>query len=306
MRNFPPDETTLVGAAIGFSQSGLVPILEIPYAKYLDCAADMFYEAVLANWLSNGQQPNGMVVRLQGFDKGIFGGNFHTHNILHMPPGLDVVCFSNGRDYVRGMRNALRQARAGRVVMLVDSTDLLNRRHLVDADKDDAWLSVYPEAAADDGEMPFDEIVVYAPPSMQGAAGSSSSVSSQKKIVIVSYGNGVPTSLIARTALQSRLESSNAHITVVDCPYISGVPTQLKEYLSSNDADVVVFADVCKQGAGMPLGGMALNLQNEGALKRVKQWRVIGAVPTYNPLGNSLTFLSAEDIVDSVSSIIQA
>lgn len=74
VRDFPPDETTLVGAAMGFSQSGLVPILEIPYAKYLDCAADMFYEAVISNWLSNGKQPNGMVIRLQGFDKGIFGG----------------------------------------------------------------------------------------------------------------------------------------------------------------------------------------------------------------------------------------
>ena len=33
VRDFPPDETTLVGAAIGFSQVGLVPVLEIPYAK---------------------------------------------------------------------------------------------------------------------------------------------------------------------------------------------------------------------------------------------------------------------------------
>lgn len=32
------------GAAQGFSQVGLVPIIEIPYAKYLDCGADMFYE----------------------------------------------------------------------------------------------------------------------------------------------------------------------------------------------------------------------------------------------------------------------
>lgn len=89
---------------MGFSQVGLLTVLEIPYAKYLDCAADMFNELVLLNWLSNGRQPCGMVVRLQGFDKGIFGGNFHTHNMLQIPPGLDVVCFSNGRDYVKGMR----------------------------------------------------------------------------------------------------------------------------------------------------------------------------------------------------------
>jgi 2-oxoisovalerate dehydrogenase E1 component len=33
VRDFPPDETTLIGAAIGFSQCGLLPIVEIPYAK---------------------------------------------------------------------------------------------------------------------------------------------------------------------------------------------------------------------------------------------------------------------------------
>ena len=63
------DETTLVGAAMGFRQVGLLPFLEIPYAKYLDCASDMFNEAIIANWLSNGNQGNGMLVRLQGFDK---------------------------------------------------------------------------------------------------------------------------------------------------------------------------------------------------------------------------------------------
>ncbi len=41
-----------------------------------------------------------MVVRMQGFDKGVFGGNYHTHNMVSTPPGLDVVCFSNGWDWV--------------------------------------------------------------------------------------------------------------------------------------------------------------------------------------------------------------
>ncbi len=78
---------------------------------------------------------------MQGFDKGVFGGNYHTHNMIATPPGLDIVCFSNGWDWVtpaivlfsafyeflclkpnaellcfqvRGMRHAVRQARAGR------------------------------------------------------------------------------------------------------------------------------------------------------------------------------------------------
>lgn len=68
--DFPPDETTLLGAAMGFAQVGLLPIVEIPYAKYLDCAADIFYELALSNWLTNGQCPNGMIIRVQGFDRG--------------------------------------------------------------------------------------------------------------------------------------------------------------------------------------------------------------------------------------------
>ena len=47
------------GAAVGFSQVGLLPICEIPYAKYLDCGYDQFEEAAIAHWLSNGQSPNG-------------------------------------------------------------------------------------------------------------------------------------------------------------------------------------------------------------------------------------------------------
>jgi pyruvate/2-oxoglutarate/acetoin dehydrogenase E1 component len=83
--DFPPDETALLGAGIGYAQSGLVPIVEIPYAKYLDCGADMFYEAIVRHWLSGGTTSNGMVIRLQGFDRGVFGGNFHTHNVSKQP-----------------------------------------------------------------------------------------------------------------------------------------------------------------------------------------------------------------------------
>jgi 2-oxoisovalerate dehydrogenase E1 component len=79
VKDFPPDETTLIGAAIGYAQVGLVPIVEIPYAKYLDCGADMFYEAVIAHWLSNGSHPNGMIIRLQGFDR----GKWHIHTTNH-------------------------------------------------------------------------------------------------------------------------------------------------------------------------------------------------------------------------------
>ncbi len=293
VRDFPPDETTLVAAAIGFSQAGLTPILEIPYSKYLDCGADMFFEAIISNWLSNGKQPNGMVIRLQGFDKGIFGGNFHTHNMLYFPPGLDVVCFSNGHDYVRGMRYLKQQAKAGRVVMSVDSTDLLNRRHLSEEKKDEFMLSNYPDKHH--SSYHFDEINIYEPPKED-----ISNMHQKSIIAIITYGNGVPTSLLAQAKLSEMFE--DYHVVVIETPCISKTPTQLIEYMKNHKVAKVVFADVCKQGVGMPLSSRVIDLQAENALKEV-DWRVIGASPTYNPLGTYLTFLSVDDIVSSVQSM---
>jgi len=269
--DFPPDETSLMGVAIGYSQAGLIPVVEIPYAKYLDCGGDMFFEAVITNWLSAGKQPCGMVIRLQGFDKGVFGGNFHTHNSLHMPPGLDVVCFSNGADYVRGMRHAVAQAANGRVVMSVDSTDLLNRRHLFE--RDDAWMRPFPADATD--VLSFDDVTTYG----DGC-----------DVLIVTYGNGVPTSLRAKKVLEQ--QHGGLGVTVVDCPYLSGLPEGLTAILPRYRA--VVFADVCKLGQH-PHAGLIVQLQDLDLLPA--KWRSVAATPTYNPLGTAITFLNEDDIV---------
>lgn len=93
VRDFPPEEGSIIGAGMGFAQQGLLPIVEIPYAKYLDCGFDMWYgplcrifgpdlpssplppffltfrpprsESAVMSWLSNRQQTNGMIIRLQ-------------------------------------------------------------------------------------------------------------------------------------------------------------------------------------------------------------------------------------------------
>jgi len=120
--DWPPDEASLVGAGIGLAQAGRLPIIEIPYAAYLSCGYNQFVEACFLHWLSDGKQPNGMVFRMQGFDEGIFGGHFHTANgpPVFGIPGLDVLCFSNGRDWARGLRSCLRHAEVGGVSMLLE------------------------------------------------------------------------------------------------------------------------------------------------------------------------------------------
>ena len=233
--DFPPDETTLLGAAVGYSQAGLTPIIEVPYAKYLDCGVDTFYELAISNWLTKGQRPNGMIVRMQGFDRGLFGGNFHTHNMIsHLPPGVDAVCYSNGRDYARGFRNAIKQARAGRVVMFIDCTNLLNLRHLHDRDR--GWETPYPPD--EEGEiMGFDDVRTYS-----GSGGSSV----KGRYAIVTYGNGVVTALQARKAMVDRIEMDPTELDVIDCPYLSDIPLGLKEVIGQYKG--VVFADIYMQG----------------------------------------------------------
>jgi len=213
------------------------------------------------------------VVLLQGFDSGVFGGNFHTHNTLHTMPGVDMVCFSNGHDYVRGWRHAMRQAAAGRVVMVVASTALLNRRHL--GPGDDAWQFPYPSS----GEMGFEDVVKY------GSAGT-------QRLGIVSYGNGMPTALQARDILVSDHGFAYDDVTVIDSPYLNHASTGLQEAVGNLDA--VVFADVCKQGQN-PLASIIAELQTANSLP--VRWRCVAATPTYNPLGTTLTFTSDLDIV---------
>ena len=67
----------------------MVPIVEIPYSKYLD-QADMFFEVVISNWVSGEKIPNGMVIRLQGLIKECLEVIFTIYS-LYLPPGLDVV-----------------------------------------------------------------------------------------------------------------------------------------------------------------------------------------------------------------------
>ena len=313
--DFPPDETTLLGAAMGFSQVGLLPIVgksffislqnyslnpishnklallqtqtEIPYSKYLDCGADMFYELAISNWLSNAQRPNGMILRIQGFDKGVFGGNFHTHNMLaHIPPGVDMLCYSNGQDYARGFRNAIIQAQNGRVVVFVDCTNLLNLRHLYD--KDRGWESTYPDKT---------EIVSFHDVRRFGNTG---------KVLIITFGNGVVTSLRARKVLVEReIIGHEGELDILDCPYISAIPDGLRNVMSSEQYEGVIFADICKEGPGSNvLESMIVGLKKEGLLP--SQWEFVAAPRAYNPLGNTVTFLNEDDIISSFLKLQQS
>ncbi len=220
------------------------------------------------------------IIRLQGFGKGVFGGNFHTHNSLYIPPGVDVVCYSNGADYARGMRYAALQASRGRIVMSVDSTVLLNHSNVFDNDQ--LWRTAFTNV---DEFMDFDQVRVYAPK----AAPASKQGDGRRTLAIVTYGEGVLTTIAARKMVAEKHGVED--VTIIDCPLLSAVPAGLKKEIQNFDA--VLFADPCKEGQH-PLAGHITKLQKEGLLP--SSWRSVAAQFTYNPLGNTTTFLSANDV----------
>lgn len=158
------------------------------------------------------------------------------------------------------------QAAAGRVVMSVDCTALLNQRHFDDPSGEDgrrSWMTAYPHDCNE--VMAFDEVTRYT-----CGVGSTSDVrsSTSQRVAVVTYGNGVVTALQA-VAGMSPDESEG--VVVIDSPYLSAVPQQLREAVA--EFDVVLFADICKDGPGAPLLAHACTLHNERRLPQ--SWYVL-------------------------------
>ena len=96
--------------------------------------------------------------------------------------------------------------------------------------------------------MSWDHVRVYGA-EVDGADGAEPTTTpGTESLAIVTYGNGVVTAL--RAAKTLRRGSGNGgggiDVSVIDCPYISGVPDRLKDVVQGYSK--VLFADVCKEG----------------------------------------------------------
>jgi hypothetical protein len=122
-----------------------------------------------------------------------------TLTLTRIPPGVDVFCYSNGEDCVHGFRNAVRQTKAGRVVMPVDSAFLLNLHYL--RGKDRAWERPYPLSDGTASIQDCDSVRRY------GNTGT---------FAIVTYGNGVLNSSKARRTLwkQGKIANEDDRLSV--------------------------------------------------------------------------------------------
>jgi len=143
----------------------------------------------------------------------------------------------------------------------------------------------------------FDQVRVYAP-----AGTAPAGASKARRIALITYGEGVVTSLQTRKKLHEHgiLADAACELTIIDCPLLSRVPQGLRDTLTASQFDGVVFADPCKEGQN-PLAGHIAKLHQEGLLPA--QWQSVGAQVTYNPLGSTLTFLSPEDITATIAKL---
>ena len=219
-------------------------------------------------------------------------------------PGLDVLAHSNGRDWARGLRAALRHAANGGVSMLLDSTALLTRRHVSMAARDEAWQFAYPDGA--DDELAADDVVLYAHGEETAAArtvaatdmpalsgGASDSASAPPALAVATYGNGVPKSLAAIAACGIACD-------VIDVPLLSRCPEALPPLLAARGYAGLLLVDVCREGAG-PLAHLATHLHASAAMPAT--WQLLTAAPTYNPLGRTLTFVNEDNVADAITSL---
>ena len=108
----------------------------------------------------------------------------------------------------------------------------------------------------------------------------------------------------ARHALATqKIIDDEREIDIIDSPYLSDIPEGLRDALSSGQYELALFADICKEGPGSNiLSSTIMGLQKDRILP--KSWDFVSAPRTYNPLGNVITFLNEEDIIEAYRKMI--
>ena len=216
------DETIILGLAQGYANMGMLPLPEIQYLAYFHNACDQIRgEAASLQFFSNGQYRNPMVMRIAslGYQRG-FGGHFHNDNsitALRDIPGLIVGCPSRGDDAAMMLRTLAALAKVdGRVCALLEPIALYMAKDLYDPG-DGGWLTRYPTP---------EKALVLGEERVYDADASD--------CVILSFGNGVPLSLRAARAIQSK---HGWKVRVVDLRWL--VPL--------NEAAIAKHAGECKR-----------------------------------------------------------
>jgi 2-oxoisovalerate dehydrogenase E1 component len=270
------DEQSILGLALGFGVSGLLPIPEIQYLAYLHNAEDQLRgEAASLRFFSNDTYRNPMVVRVAGlaYQKG-FGGHFHNDNglaVLRDIPGLVVAVASRGDDAALMLRTCLAAAvTTGTVSVFIEPIALYHERDL-HSPGDRGWLERYPS---------FGEHV---------PIGQASTYGDGEDVTIVTFGNGVRMSL----RVAQRLAGEGIGVRVLDLRWINPLPVEdiLRE---GNATRRIVVADETRHSGGVGEGVVT------ALVERGFRGRIVRACSrdSYIPLADAanLVLLSETDI----------
>ncbi|MFD0534431.1 alpha-ketoacid dehydrogenase subunit beta [Actinomadura luteofluorescens] len=227
------DEQSILGLALGFGISGMLPVPEIQYLAYLHNAADQLRgEAATLPFFSSGRYRNPMVVRIAGYayQKG-FGGHFHNDNAvaaLRDIPGL-VIASPSRPDDAAGMLRACADAaeHEGRVCAMLEPIALYHARDLHE-DGDGGWL------APASGTVPIGRARTY------GDGGD---------LTVVTFANGLRMSLRAAR----RLEAGGVRCRVLDLRWLAPLPVEdlLREARATG---AVLVADETRRTGGVSEG----------------------------------------------------
>jgi 2-oxoisovalerate dehydrogenase E1 component len=269
------DEQSVLGLALGFGVSGMVPIPEIQYLAYLHNAEDQLRgEAASLRFFSDGAFANPMVVRIPGlaYQKG-FGGHFHNDNalgVLRDIPGLVIAVPSRPEDAGPMLRNCVAAAIAtGQVSVFLEPIALYHERDLYEPG-DRGWLGPY----LPDREVPIGNAQVH------GDGGD---------LTIVTFGNGLRMSL--RVAYRLGVEKLRARI--LDLRWLAPLP--LRQLLHEADATGrVLVVDETRHSGGVGEGIVTALLEN-GFTGRVTR---VSSRDSFVPLGDAadLVLLGEEEI----------
>jgi 2-oxoisovalerate dehydrogenase E1 component len=273
------DEQTILGLALGFGVSGLLPVPEIQYLAYLHNAEDQLRgEAASLRFFSNGSYTNPMVVRIAGlgYQQG-FGGHFHNDDavaVLRDIPGLVVAVPSRPEDAAPMLRACLAAAaHTGQVSVFLEPIALYHERDLYEPD-DRGWLGAYS-------------------PAERVSIGSARTHGDGTDLAIVTFGNGVRMSLrVAR-----RLAADGIHAQVIDLRWLAPLPWNELRLAAARTGRVLVVDETRHSGgAGEGVLSRLVESGYRGRLARV------ASKDSYVPLGAAANLvLLGEDEIETAA-----
>jgi 2-oxoisovalerate dehydrogenase E1 component len=273
------DEQAVLGLALGFGVSGLLPVPEIQYLAYLHNAEDQLRgEAASLRFFSAGDYTNPMVVRIAGlgYQKG-FGGHFHNDDavaVLRDIPGLVVAVPSRPEDAAPMLRACLDAATAtGQVSVYLEPIALYHERDLHEPG-DRGWLGAYDPAEV-------------------APIGSGRVHGTGTDLTIVTFGNGLRMCL----RVANRLADEGIHVRVLDLRWLSPLP--LDDLLREADlTGRVLIADETRHSGGVG-EGVITALVEHGFSGRIAR---VASRDSFVPLGDAANLvLLGEDAIEAAA-----